>query len=288
MNAFAFSWVDAFASRRFAGNPCAVFFDADAIDEAARIRITAETRLSECAFVQRADAADFAARYYTASGEIKMAGHPTVATVAALIDRGAVAPPARFALEVGAGVIEIDVAADGEIVMTQLRPSFGRRYQPAEIAPLFGLAPENFLAPPQTVSTGTPFLIAPLRSHDALRRADLQVAALLAMRDRPDVDFADAFLTTLEGAESGDTFSRLLLAPPEPPEDPFTGSATGCMAAYLWANGLIDRPGFVAEQGHWMGRPGQAHVHVLGPPDDISGIKVGGHGVVLMRGELLL
>jgi PhzF family phenazine biosynthesis protein len=97
------------------------------------------------------------------------------------------------------------------------------------------------------------------------------------------------FLVALGGeTEAGDVFSRLLMAPPLPAEDPFTGAATGCMGAYLWAEGLIERPRFTAEQGHWMGRPGMARVEVLGPRDDIRGVKVSGRGVVLMTGELLV
>ena len=45
-------------------------------------------------------------------------------------------------------------------------------------------------------------------------------------------------------------------------------------------------PEFIAEQGHWMGRPGTAIVEVLGPPDAISGVKVGGTARILMRGTL--
>jgi predicted PhzF superfamily epimerase YddE/YHI9 len=60
------------------------------------------------------------------------------------------------------------------------------------------------------------------------------------------------------------------------------------MASYLWHHGLIDRPDFVAEQGHVMGRPGQAQVAVLGPRDAIQGVRVGGKAHVLMTGALLL
>ena len=60
------------------------------------------------------------------------------------------------------------------------------------------------------------------------------------------------------------------------------------MAAYLWHHGLIGQPSFVAEQGHWLGRPGRAEVEVLGPPEAITGVRVAGTGVVLMRGQLLL
>ncbi|MEC7258496.1 MAG: PhzF family phenazine biosynthesis protein, partial [Pseudomonadota bacterium] len=97
----------------------------------------------------------------------------------------------------------------------------------------------------------------------------------------------EPFLVTLGGAtEAGDTFSRLLLAPPSPPEDAFTGSATGAMAAFLWARGLIEDDEFIAEQGHGMNRPGQARVRRVGPADAMTGIKVAGRGFVLMRGRV--
>ncbi len=285
-------WVDAFTETRFGGNPCAVVFDGDGVSVADRVAFTAETRLSETAFLVASDRADFGARYYLARGEIPMAGHPTIATVAALIDRGHVdlsGGAAEFTLEVGAGVLPIAVTArEGRpplIRMTQPAPAFGRRYDRGDIAALFGLAAADVAAAPRTVSTGTPFCVTPLVSLEALARARLDVEALLAFRR--DADFFEPFLCVTGGfTPEGDTAARLMLPPPEPPEDPFTGSATGCMAAYLWAEGLIDRPAFVAEQGHGMGRPGRAEARVLGPRDAISGVEVAGAAVVLMRGEV--
>jgi trans-2,3-dihydro-3-hydroxyanthranilate isomerase len=60
------------------------------------------------------------------------------------------------------------------------------------------------------------------------------------------------------------------------------------MGAYLWHHGLIDRPTFIAEQGHWMQRPGLARVEVVGPRADIETVKVGGSAVTVLRGELVL
>ena len=60
------------------------------------------------------------------------------------------------------------------------------------------------------------------------------------------------------------------------------------MAAYLWRYGLIETPAFIAEQGHWLGRPGQGWAEVIGPPDDIQTVKVGGPAVAVMQGKLLL
>ncbi|MFV0473770.1 MAG: PhzF family phenazine biosynthesis protein [Pikeienuella sp.] len=283
-------WIDAFTETPFGGNPCAVVFDADDIPVERRIAFTRETGLVECAFVVGSAKADFGARYYMPTGEIPLAGHPTVATVTALIATGKVAPAAQFTLEVGAGVIGIEATArEGRpslVTMTQPAPVFGRRYDPAKIAALYGLAPADFVGTPQTVSTGTPFLIARLGSIAALRSAKLDVAALAGFKAAEAADFMEPFLCVTRGAtEAGDTFARLLLPPPFPPEDPFTGSATGCMAAWLFSQSWITRR-FTAEQGHDLGRPGVAEVELLGPSSAIEGVKVGGPGVVVMRGEV--
>jgi trans-2,3-dihydro-3-hydroxyanthranilate isomerase len=56
----------------------------------------------------------------------------------------------------------------------------------------------------------------------------------------------------------------------------------------LWRHNLIKKPEFIAEQGHWMSRPGQATVEVMGPRDDIETVKVGGSAVTIVRGKLSL
>ncbi len=249
-----------------------------------------ETGLVECTFVGSSDAADWKVRYFLARTEIPFAGHPTLATVASLADRGMVLG-GRVTLETGAGLVPVEVSNDGFVTMTQRAPVFGEEVPEGIVADVVGLAPGDIVARPQIVSTGLPMCITLLRDHDALRRARLDSAALSRFRaqfDDPDA-VMEPYLVTLAGATSeGRTFSRLLLDPPSPPEDPFTGSASGAAAAYLWARGLIDSPRYNAEQGHWMGRPGSAQVEVLGARDAIRGVRVGGRAHLLMRGELLL
>jgi PhzF family phenazine biosynthesis protein len=287
---YPFMWVDAFTDTAMGGNPCAVVFDADDIPVETRIAYVRETGLVECAYLQRSDKADFGARYYMATKEILLAGHPTIATCAALEKAGMLAGRDSFTLEVGAGVIPIDIARGGgatTFTMTQFAPKFGREYPPADIAGLLDLAAGDILGTPQTVSTGTAFCVTRLRDHDALRRAKLDLVAFAAIK--PSTDFNEPYLCVTEGfTEMGGTSARMMMLPPLPAEDPFTGSATGCMACYLWAKGLIDAPRFIAEQGHWMGRPGRAEVEVLGPRDGITGVRVGGSGVVLMDGKVRL
>ncbi|WP_083191203.1 PhzF family phenazine biosynthesis protein [Salipiger sp. CCB-MM3] len=293
MSTLPLDWVDAFTDRPFGGNGCAVLHGGAALDDETCKRVVRETSLVECTFTGPSDVADVRVRYFLASGEIPFAGHPTVATVAALLHRGLVSGD-RLTLETLAGVIPIEIdrlVSPPRIVMTQIAPTFGASPDKALVADAVSLSPSDILGQPQVVSTGLPFCITVLKDRDALERARLDTEALarLAQATGGRMDLAEPFLVTLEGAtEAGDTFSRLLLAPPSPPEDPFTGSATGAMACYLWSKGLIDAPRFIAEQGHGMGRPGQAQVEVLGPPDAITGVRVAGQAHVLISGEIHL
>lgn len=283
-------WVDAFSDRPFGGNGCAVVHDGGTLDAETCLRFTRETSLVECTFVGPSDVADARVRYFLAMAEIPFAGHPTIATVASLAHRGWIGA-GGCTLETGAGVLTITLR-DGWIEMTQPAPRFGAQVPEAEVAALVGLAPEDIAVPPQVVSTGLPFCITVLRDPQALQRAVLDPARLEAFRARHAMDgvpFIEPYLVVRTGfTEAGDTSARLLLPPPNPPEDPFTGSATGATAAYLWARGLIGRPEYVAEQGHLMGRPGQARVHVLGPATAIEGVRVAGRAHVLMSGDLIL
>ena len=294
MVVYAVDWVDAFSDRAFGGNGCAVVHDAGALDAETCKRFVRETSLVECTFLEPSDVADIKIRYFIAPSEIPFAGHPTVASVASLLHREKVAE-GDLTIETGAGVLPITVRRDGDAIvvrMTQAKPHFGALADPGEIALIYGLAPEDILGTPQVVSTGLGFTIAVISSHDALRRAKLNwelLQAYTAKHGTPDGQMHEPYLVALSGAtDAGRTFSRLLLGPPSPPEDPFTGSATGAAAAYLWHHGLIDQPTYVAEQGHWMGRPGAAKVKINGSRETPASVEVEGAGYVLMSGDLRL
>lgn len=287
--------VDAFTTRPLGGNPCAVVFDCAGLEEAVMLAVAKEMNLSETAFVWRKPDGYFQARYFTPAEEIPLAGHPTIATVYALVDSGRLALDGEYLklpLELRDGPIDVEIFARGSqverIVMSQRRPQFLSKYQPAEVLPAFGLDESDLLpgATIQTVSTGTPQIMIPLRDHASLRKAVLNIEKYLALHAKSD--FFSPHLFCLGGVEQGATFARHFGVPPDTMEDPFTGSATGGMAAWLWRYGLIDSPAFLAEQGHWMSRPGLAYVEVVGPRDAIETVKVGGSAVTVLKGELTL
>jgi len=173
-------------------------------------------------------------------------------------------------------------------VMSQRKPQFLATYDPADVLPAFGLNESDLLPNTviQTVSTGTPQLMVLLKDLDSLRKASLDLEKYALLRNTSDL--LSPHLFCLQGIEHGATFARDFGLPPDTLEDPFTGSATGGMAAYLWHYGLIESPTFIAEQGHWMSRPGKGYVEVIGPRENIETVKVGGAAVTVFKGELTI
>ena len=180
-----FAQVDAFTTQPLQGNPCAIVFDADDLSAEKMQAIALEMNLSETAFVLRSQVADFGARYFTPAEEIPMAGHPTIATIHALIERGYIQLTSEVktvTLELPVGPLTIEIhPQDGapRIVMTQKKPEFLQTYIPTVVAPVFGLFATDLLpeVPVQTVSTGTPQLMIAVTDLDVLRRVKVDHAA---------------------------------------------------------------------------------------------------------------
>ncbi len=295
MKKFKFMQVDVFAKKALEGNPCAVLLDADELDATQMLAIARETNLSETVFIKKSQTCDFRPYYFTPREEIPLAGHPTIATIHCLIESDYIdisQLPHTVSLELSAGKIRVDIEKMGDsfrIVMYQLKPKFMRTYEAQQIYPLFGLKASDAVpaAPVQTVSTGTPMLMIPVASLDALKRAQMDVSAYTQFKEKSD--FFSPHLFCLQGITAeGDTFARHFGIPPDTFEDPFTGSASGCMIAYLWHHGLIKEPRIVAQQGHWMQRPGQTELEVVGPRDNIEAVKLFGTAITVLKGTMSL
>ncbi len=295
MPTYSLYQVDAFTTQPLRGNPCAVVFDCSDLTDEVMLAIAKEMNLSETSFVWRMDDGRFRARYFTPAEEIPLAGHPTLATIYALIDSGRLKLNSgyrKLPLVLRDGPVDVEVFVKEDkverIVMSQRKPQFLSTYRSADILPAFGLDESDLLPNTviQTVSTGTPQLMIPIKDLDSLRKASLDLEKYAVLRNVSD--FFSPHLFCLQGVENGATFARDFGLPPDTLEDPFTGSATGGMAAYLWHYGLIENPTFIVEQGHWMNRPGQGYVEVVGPRDDIQTVKVGGAAVTVLKGKLTI
>ena len=287
---FDFDWVDAFSQKPFCGNGCAVFYDDGILSDQSCLNIVRETSLVECTFLSSSDIADFRVRYFLSDKEIPFAGHPTIATAMSLISRGK-HDNNNLVFETSAGLIHVEVSWSGgqiKISMTQPAPRFGPKIDKKILSKIGGIPEDSILCEPQVVSTGLPFPIVVVDSLDTLKKVKIDFLVLDKLRSTisENILMEPFWVCLTPPRENGLTFSRLLLQSYGRSEDPFTGSATGAMAAYLWDNKLIQTPAFNAHQGDFLGRPGEAEVKVLISSGNITGVKVTGSAYVLMTGKL--
>jgi trans-2,3-dihydro-3-hydroxyanthranilate isomerase len=258
--------VDVFTDRALAGNSLAVFLDGRGLSTELMQDLARETNLSETTFILPGDAAaekdrGVRVRIFTVQEELPFAGHPTLGTAfrSARPD-GSAGGPARPECRHRARALhdeQPDQAAFGE--MTQKDPEFGALHSIDDIARLTNLSAADFddSVPIQTVSTGMPFTMVPLRS--------LQAVAKL----RLDLDRAAEYL-----ARTGGKFLYFVCRETVNPkarlharmifyngDDPATGSAAGCCAAWMVAHGVAASDEQVLiEQGLEMHRPSSIFV----------------------------
>lgn len=300
--------VDVFTKSRFGGNPLAVFPDARGLTGGQMQKLAREMNLSETTFVlppTRGSGADFRVRIFTPDLEVPYAGHPTLGTFFVLADDGKVRLKGRKTvamMEVKAGVLPVEIySKDGKVdrvVTVQNEPVFWPEHDdPGLIARALGLSKSDLdldRMPPQMVSTGLPWLIAPVRSRRAVENIRCDIQAFTEAVSGFPKGVTDIYATCFDPIHASSTvhsrgFSLVLGSIVE---DPATGSASGDIGAYFVSRGLVKGEGtvrMVNEQGYEIGRPSKISIEVeRGPDGKAKTVRVGGSVVRMMDGVAFL
>jgi trans-2,3-dihydro-3-hydroxyanthranilate isomerase len=288
---FQFAQFDVFTSKALEGNSLAVFGDGRGLSDAEMQAIAREMNLSETTFIFPRDEATekergVRVRIYTVQEELPFAGHPTLGTAFAL--RGSSgANEIRLDLNVGTVPVTFEERS-GEPVfgeMQQKDPSFGTVHDRDKISQVTGIPLEDIdpSLPIQTVSTGLPFTILPLRNLEAARRLAINQARTSAYLSTSGGKFL--YCVTRETVDpTARLHARMLFYNGE---DPATGSASGCAAAWMVQHGVAQPDERVLiEQGIEMKRPSRIFVRASRRNDRVVNVRVGGNVVEVLRGEL--
>jgi trans-2,3-dihydro-3-hydroxyanthranilate isomerase len=297
--------IDVFSSHRLQGNPLAVFTDARGLSDSEMQDIAREINLQETTFVLPRDPAierehGVRVRIFIPEEEIPFGGHPTLGTAMVLRNRLANRKTSlaetpnvqEISLDLKVGRIPVsfrdDVSGNVFGEMHQVDPVFGPTHDSATVATLIGVKPTDLSdeGPIQTISTGLPFAIVPIKRLSTLQslRPDLQKIRAYFEHEPVLTDF---YYVTRETQDREVGLRSRAIYPNG--EDPATGSAAGCTAAWMVRYG-ITQPGQTVhiQQGVEIKRPSQIFVSASKQGDKIVGVRVGGHAVEIMEGKFSL
>ncbi|MBP5516039.1 MAG: PhzF family phenazine biosynthesis protein [Bacteroidales bacterium] len=271
--------VDAFTDKPFGGNPAGVvLLEGNTYpDENLMLKIAAEFRYSETAFVQQNGRDEFTIRYFTPCSEVELCGHATIASFFVLKHMGL--PDGQYRGHTNAGLLSIVV---GEKVMMQMaKPRIVATLGAEDIEEVYrsvGANPTEIH--PQVVYSGLPDIMLPIATLAELQSLQPDMEAVTAVTRRLDAVSVHAFVC------SGDEYTAHVrdFAPLYGvPEESATGTANAALTYYLVQNGFVGAP---AEcrflQGEAMGRPSVVATRM----ESEATIYVGGTAAIVAEGTL--
>jgi PhzF family phenazine biosynthesis protein len=212
--------IDAFAARRFAGNPAAVMPMDDFPEDGVMQAVAAENNLAETAFLVR-EGGEYRLRWFTPRVEVPLCGHATLASAAVVMER---LEPARreVVFHTASGPLTVKRTGSGYVIDLPARPS-------EVVSAPDGLVQALGVEAVEVYVNAFNYMVV-VESAAVVRGVAPDMAAVARM-DRPGV------IVTAEGDGGYDFVSRYFAPAKGVPEDPVTGAAH-CMLAPFWAKRL--------------------------------------------------
>ena len=278
MSRFAFTQVDVFTATALRGNALAVVHGADSLDDERMQAFARWTNLSETTFLLAPSdpGADYRVRIFTPAGELPFAGHPTLGTCHAWLERSG-APARQDAIVQQCAVGLVRIRRDGSALAFAAPPLARRDVSDDDLDALLaalGIERASVRAA-QWLDNGPNWLTLLLDSAETV----LAVA--------PDASRMRRFDSVgLVGPHAGGgecAFEvRGFVTHPTLYEDPVTGSLNAGIAEWLIANGRAPER-YVASQGTRLARAGRVRIAREG-----GTVWVGGESVTCIRGDVEL
>ncbi len=292
-----FIQMDVFTSVALEGNQLAVFTDGRGLTDTEMQAIARETNLSETTFILPGEASTerdrgVPVRIFTTTEELPFAGHPTLGTAMVLYHRAVQngGNAEEVALDLKVGRIPVRFSTRDGLpfgMMTQRDPEFGKKHSREEVARAAGLAIDDIAddVPIQTVTTGNPFAIVPVKSLAVLQKLSPTWANLKVYLEKTDAKFL--YFVSRETLDPAAKLQARMIF--YNGEDPATGSAAGPCVAWAVQYGVIASDQQVLlEQGVEMKRRSRIFFSAGRNGDKIVNVRVGGHAVEVVRGEFFL
>ena len=290
---FPYVQLDVFTNKALEGNQLAVFTDARGLATEEMQAIARETNLSETTFIfpRNADTErerGIQVRIFTVGEELEFAGHPTLGT-AYYLHKTTGQETINLDLKVGKIPVRFSTDNHGHLrgEMRQRDPEFGQIHSIEAVAEGTGIPIDAFepSLPIQTVSTGMPFVITPLKSLEHMRKLNFNWMRSAEYLAKTDGKFF--YLVTLETVSvEAMLHARMIFYNGE---DPATGSAAGCCTAWAVQHGVLgsEEQGMI-EQGLAIKRPSRIFIRATKVGTGVTNVRVAGGVVQVSSGEFSL
>lgn len=273
--------VDAFTDHLFGGNPAGVvLLNGDTFpDERLMIKIAAELRYSETAFIRRHSERELTIRYFTPVAEVELCGHATIASFALLYRKGLAS--GTCLCHTLAGDLNIET---GERVMMQMaQPRIVETVHDTKaIYQSLGVTDYQSMMPVQIVYSGLPDFMIPLTDLNTLQSLKPDMEAIKEITRRYNAVSFHVFALSNDGytAHVRD-FAPLY----DIPEESATGTANAALTHYLQQHAYLDTDAECSFlQGEAMGRPSVVATSLRHD----GNIYVGGTATIVAEGDLCL
>jgi trans-2,3-dihydro-3-hydroxyanthranilate isomerase len=183
---------------------------------------------------------------------------------------------------------ETNSAGQETLWMKQKPPVFAETFPLQQFADILQLPQESFDSryPIQEVSTGMPFIIVPLKTLEAVKEAQVNLASLKKIAAK--VHGGILVFAPQTYCKENNLNVRVFVDLYGIPEDPATGSGNGCLAGYLshYRYFGTDKVNVRVEQGCEIRRPSLLFLKAQQKGDAIE-VHVGGKVIPIANGELL-
>lgn len=272
--------VDAFTDKAFGGNPAGVvLLDGNTYpDEGLMLKVAAELRYSETAFVRQDGKNEFTLRYFTPKAEVELCGHATIASFFLLNHIGVAS--GRCLCHTLAG--DLDIEASSQVMMQMAAPRIVATLSDEDTEAVYrAVGTRPTCLRPQIVYAGLPDIMLPVENLAALNTLQPDMEAVTELTRRLEVVSIHAFVPCRdEYTAHVRDFAPLYGVP----EESATGTANAALTHYLHHQGLIADVGdYCFLQGEAMGRPS-----VVATRRSADGILfVGGTAAIVASGDIV-
>lgn len=272
--------VNAFTADGRGGNPAGVVLDADALGHDDKLRIAADTGLSETAFVSRSATSTVRLEFFTPTRQIAHCGHATIAAFGLLRALGRLGE-GEHTKETIDGARRVSIRGES-VWMEQRAPRFESLADDADRTARFAASLGHGVhAAPVIVDTGNRFAL--IEYSDTARLAAVVPDLALVHRLSDEADLIGYYLFTRDTRSHDIAATTRMFAPRYGiAEEAATGMAAGPLACLLHRDHGLG-PRLRIEQGAWMAPASPSHVDVVLEMDGdrIGALFAGGRASVV-------